>query len=134
MLNHDKPSVYPRVDDDATVILQYPRTQVLIQASWNWPFSRKDIEVYGASGYAITVASGKLRLRLPRDADESLVTAPPLPPGQQDSLSYLNAVLDGKIAPKGDLTALDTNLTVVEILDAARLSARTGRTVTLPVR
>lgn len=45
--NHDKPEEYPRVDDDATIILQYPKTQAVIQASWNWPFSRRDIEMYG---------------------------------------------------------------------------------------
>jgi hypothetical protein len=33
--------------------------------------------------------------------------------------------------PKGDLTALDTNVIVMQILDAARESARTGRTVKL---
>ena len=37
----------------------------------------------------------------------------------------------GHIVPKGDLTALDTNIVVMQILDAARESARTGRTVRL---
>jgi len=32
---HIKPDVYQHVDDEATVILTYPRTQVIIQASWN---------------------------------------------------------------------------------------------------
>jgi hypothetical protein len=35
------------------------------------------------------------------------------------------------LQPKGDLTALDTNVIVMQILDAARESARTGRTVQL---
>ena len=53
--NHDKPQLYPHVDDDATIILAYPHAQAIIQAVWNWPFGRKDMEVYGATGYAITV-------------------------------------------------------------------------------
>ena len=40
--NHDKPQIYPRVDDDATIVLQYPHAQAVIQASWNWPFSREE--------------------------------------------------------------------------------------------
>jgi glucose-fructose oxidoreductase len=129
--NHDKPELYPKVDDDATIVLKYPRAQAVIQASWNWPFGRKDMEVYGATGYAITVAADRLRLRHEHDAEERLTTLAPLPVPQNDSLSYLTAVLRGQIHPKGDLSALDTNVTVMQILDAARESARTGRTVTL---
>jgi predicted dehydrogenase len=131
VVNHDKPSIYPNVDDDATVVLAYPHAQAVIQASWNWPFSRKDMEVYGATGYAITVGPDKVRLRHEHDAEEHLETAAPLTPPQTDSLSYLAAVLRGELAPKGDLTALDTNVVVMRILDAARESARTGKTVQL---
>ncbi len=42
-----KPAVYPKVDDDATIIVDYPDAQCIIQVSWNWPFNRKDMEVYG---------------------------------------------------------------------------------------
>src|SRR5467141_2385673 len=37
-----KPDIYPRVDDEATILLTYPRALAIVQASWNWPFSRKD--------------------------------------------------------------------------------------------
>ena len=72
VVNHDKPNLYPRVDDDATIILKYPHAQAVIMASWNWPFSRKDMEVYGATGYAITVESDKLRVRYEHDREEQL--------------------------------------------------------------
>ena len=48
-----KPDIYPKVDDEATILVEYPKAQGIIQASWNWPFGRKDLEVYGATGYAI---------------------------------------------------------------------------------
>jgi predicted dehydrogenase len=131
VVNHDKPQLYPNVDDDATVVLGYPHAQAVIQASWNWPFGRKDMEVYGATGYAITVAADKVRLRHEHDSEERLTTASPLSPPQSDSLSYLAAVIRGQLEPKGDLTALDTNIVVMQILDAARESARTGRSVEL---
>ena len=131
VLNHDKPEIYPRVDDDATVVLAYPHAQAVIQASWNWPFGRKDMEVYGATGYAITVAADKVRLRHEHDSDERLTTASSLSSPYNNSLSYLAAVVRGRLEPRGDLTALDTNIVVMQILDAARESARTGKTVQL---
>lgn len=131
VVNHDKPNLYPRVDDDATIILKYPHAQAVIMASWNWPFGRKDMEVYGSTGYAITVESDKLRVRYEHDREERLENAPGLPANQRDSLSYLAAVLAGRLQARGDLSALDTNVTVMQILDAARESARTGQSVRL---
>ena len=131
VVNHDKPQLYPHVDDDATIVLGYPQAQAVIQASWNWPFGRKDMEVYGATGYAITVGADKLRVRHEHDSEEQMTTTNSLPPMERDSLSYLTAVLRGQIEPKGDLTALDTNVVVMQILDAARESARIGKTIPL---
>ncbi len=131
VVNHDKPEIYPRVDDDSTIILQYPRAQAAIMGSWNWPFGRKDMEVYGATGYVITVAADQIRIRHEHDSQEQTTTAPELPARERNSLTYLSAVLRGEIQPKGDLTALDTNVIVMQILDAARESARTGRSVKL---
>lgn len=125
----DKPGTYPHVDDDASVILRYPKAQAVLMPSWNWPFARKDMEVYGATGYAITVAANDLRVRYKGDKAESQKAAPALPANRQNSLDYLAAVLRGQIKPDGDLSALDTNMVVMQILDAARASAKTGRTV-----
>lgn len=126
-----KPDVYPHVDDDATILLKYPHAQAILQASWNWPFDRKDMEVYGATGYVDTVKADKVRVRLPGETEERVETAAPLAAPEDNSLDYLVAVLTHKLDPKGDLTSLDTNVTVVRILSAARESARTGRTVML---
>jgi predicted dehydrogenase len=131
VVNHDKPQIYPKVDDDSTIVLEYPHAQAVIMGSWNWPFARKDMEVYGSTGYAITVALDKLRVRHQHDTEEQMTTPPPLPANESNSLSYLAAVLRGSIPAKGDLSALDTNIVVMQILDAARESARTGRSVKL---
>ncbi len=126
-----KPDIYPLVDDDSTIVLAYPHAQAIIQGSWNWPFDRKDMEVYGAKGYVDTVKTNNLRVRLPGDAEEHAEAASPLQSPQDSSLNYLVAVLEHRLEPKGDLSSLDTNVAVVRILDAARQSARTGRTVHL---
>lgn len=131
VVNHDKPQLYKNVDDDSTIVLAYPHAQAVIQGSWNWPFARKDMEVYGATGYAITIAADQIRIRHEHDAEEHLTTATPLSGAQKDSLGYLAAVLRGQLVPKGDLTALDTNVVVMQILDAARASARTGKSIQL---
>jgi glucose-fructose oxidoreductase len=131
VVNHDKPEEYREVDDDATVILKYPHAQAVLMPSWNWPFGRKDMEVYGATGYVITVESAGLRVRHEHDASEHVESATELPAMERDSLSYLGAVLAGKLDPKDDLSSLETNVKVVQILDAARQSARTGQPVRL---
>ncbi len=133
---HIKPQIYPNVEDDATIVLTYPHAQAIIQGSWNWPFDRKDMEVYGATGYIDTVYvdtkhTDQMRVRLPAETAEHHDTAPALAAPQDNSLNYLVAVLNKRITPQGDLTALDTNMIVVEILDAARESARTHRAITL---
>jgi glucose-fructose oxidoreductase len=119
----DKPEIYPKVDDDATLILRYVKTQAVLMPSWNWSFSRKDMEVYGTGGYAITVGSDRLRVRY--------LTAAPLPKAESNSLAYLAAVLHKRVEPDGDLSSLDTNMVVMQILDAGRRSAQTGRTVAI---
>lgn len=130
-VNHDKPETYPKVDDDSTIVLAYPQAQAVIQGSWNWPFARKDMEIYGATGTAITVGPDKLRVRHEHDSEEQMTTPAALASDESNSLSYLEAVLRGEIQDKGDLSAMDTNVTVMQILDAARESARTGKSVRL---
>ncbi len=125
-----KPEIYPRVDDEATILVEYPKAQGIIQASWNWPFGRKDFEVYGATGYAIATGGNSLRVRLPGTREEQARTPAPLPEAERDSVSYLIAVVRGGRKPKG-LSSLENNMIVTEILDAARESARTGKRVVL---
>jgi glucose-fructose oxidoreductase len=127
----DKPEIYPGVDDDATIILRYAKTQAVLMPSWNWSFSRKDMEVYGSAGYAITVAADHLRVRYRGQDVESQLTAAPLQQPRRDSLHYLAAVLHGEINPDGDLSSLETNMVVMQILDAALRSAQTGKTISL---
>ena len=125
-----KPEIYTQVDDEATIVLTYPKAQAILQASWNWPFSRKDMEVYGKTGYAITVERDAVRVRLAGQREEKMETAKPLDPRESDSVNYLRAVVLDGMQPQG-LTSLATNMVVTEILDAARQSAATGKTIHL---
>src|SRR5215467_10727774 len=128
LIHTNKPAIYARVDDEATILLQYARAQGIIQASWNWPFSRKDFEVYGEKGYAIATGGEGLRVRLPEHRAEEIRKPADLPPDARDSITYLIAIARGRTKPSG-LNSLENNLIVTEILAAARESVRTGKKI-----
>jgi predicted dehydrogenase len=126
-----KPEIYPKVDDEATIIVSYPNTQCIIQASWNWPFGRKDMEIYGDSGYVIAKDNKTMLLRNRTMNQEQIkrITSQDIPV-YEDPFSYFADVIHGKrVMTKYDPYSLSNNLTVVKILEAARESAKTGKTV-----
>jgi predicted dehydrogenase len=130
-----KPDVYPKVDDEATIVLTYPHTQAIVQASWNWPVSRKDIELYGRTGYLIAPNGRSLRLRRTEQAAEEAIAPRPSVRPLENEWQYLAAVVRGTThVSDTDLASLANNVTVVRILDAARQSAKAGRTVRLDAR
>lgn len=125
-----KKDVYPNVDDDATILLEYPDATGIIEASWNWPFSIKDMEVFGQTGYIQAVNPITLRIKEKESAPYSAFTAAALPANLNDHLNYLSSVLlSNEIQPEHDLSSLENNLIVVKILEAAKISAKTGRRV-----
>jgi predicted dehydrogenase len=127
-----KPDVYPKVDDQATVILTYPHCQAIIQGSWNWPVDRKDMEIYGAAGFVKALNANNLVYRLRREEPEVALKPEPLPENAREPFGYFAALINGKLEVKpADLASLENNLIVVKILDAARRSARENRTVFL---
>ena len=125
-----KPDVYPKVEDDATIVLTYPKAEVILQPSWNWPFDRKDMEVYGQTGYVLVPQPNLLRMRTAKIPSETEITPPPVSGANADPLSYLAAVVRREIKPTG-LASLEVNMIVVEILDAAHKSVRTGKQIKL---
>jgi predicted dehydrogenase len=127
---HIKPDIYPKVEDEATILLTYPKTQGIIQASWNWPFDRKDMEIYGQTGQILIPRRDVLQIHAGKTPATEKTIAPLKSPNT-DPLSYLAAVTRGDIKPSG-LSSLEINLVATEILDAARQSAQMGRRVDLP--
>ena len=126
---HFQPAVYRRVDDEATILVEYPKAQGIIQASWNWPVNRKDLEVYGERGLAIATGGAGLRVRI-GNGQEQTVTPEARSRDESDSISHLIAVARGARKPNA-LSSLENNLIVTEILEAARESARTHARVVL---
>lgn len=128
-----KPEVYPNVDDEATILVTYPKAQGIIQASWNWPYNRKDMEVYGKSGLVIADKEG-IRYRMDGKAEESKKTGTP-PEPFHDPFLFLTSVIRGSVAlDENDLSGLPVNMVAMEILDAAKRSAKSGRVIYLKHR
>ena len=58
-----QPELWTKVEDEATIVVTYPKAQAILQPSWNWPFPRKDIEIYGRTGYVLAPDADHLRVR-----------------------------------------------------------------------
>jgi predicted dehydrogenase len=127
---HFKPSIYPKVEDDATIIVDYPNAQCIIQASWNWPYSRKDMEIYGDKGYIFAPDKNTLEQGKAAAPSSRKITANDIAV-YEDPFLYLRDVVYEKLKPGEDLYSLANNLMVVKILAAAKESVRTGKQVKL---
>lgn len=124
---HIKPDIYPRVDDEATILLEYADATGIIEASWNWPFGIKDLEVFGLTGYLHALNGNTLQERKKDTYDNVTIKSASF----QNDIQYLTAVLRGEIKPGNDLSSLENNLIVVRILEAASRSAREGKRIEL---
>jgi predicted dehydrogenase len=125
-----KPDLYPNVDDDATIILTYPKAQVVIQASWNWSHNRKDMTVYGKHGYVYCKNGEDMELLEDEKAGAYSLKAEPLANGVHDPFAYFTKVIKEDLPIASfDLSSLDNNLVVMQILEAAKHASKTGETV-----
>jgi len=126
---HLKPHIYPKVEDDATIVLEYADgTSGIIQASWNWPYNIKDMQVFGESKMLHAVNNHVLLEYSGVDNQREISLENNY---YSNHLAYLKDVLAGKITAAHDLSSLDNNLIVVEILEAAKKSAKTGKRIVL---
>lgn len=126
---HNKPEIYPRVDDDATIVLAYDGAVAILQASWCWTHDVKELDIYAEGGSAHCARRDDLTLRTP-DGPEVRPKLHGREGAYADTWTYLREVVRGR-CEVDPLSGLDNNRTVVEILDAARRSAATGKTVRL---
>lgn len=124
-----KPDLYPKVEDEATIILTYKKAQIIIQASWNWPYNRKEMEVYGKTGFVFCRDGKKMEVK-ETDRDKQEFSAPDLPAYRNDPFAYFANVIHGRIKMKEyDLSSAANNQIVMQILEAAKYSAQTGTLV-----
>jgi predicted dehydrogenase len=92
------------------------------------------MDVYGRTGYAKTIRAHQIEVRHAGEGDSHISNAAAIPAPYDDPLHYLAAVIRGDVSEDDDLSSLKTNVIVSEILDAARQSAQSGKTVKLPLK
>ncbi|WP_439488854.1 Gfo/Idh/MocA family protein [Algoriphagus sp.] len=130
-----QPENNPKVDDEATIILNYEDSQAIIQASWNWPIGRKDMEIYGLTGAIYADNPTDLRVRKAEgysDFEENEFRLEYENTPFEDPFTLFLAVIHDELTlEEYSLPSLDNNMIVVEILSAAVESAKTGKTVYL---
>jgi predicted dehydrogenase len=119
------------VDDDATIVLDYPDATATIQASWDWPYNKDQVEVFGPKG-SLLASHNDLFFRSAADRGPNLsphgerVTLNPLPRETSNPISYfVRCIRENK--PIEDPVSAALNVQVLEILDAARESIRLAR-------
>lgn len=129
-VDHLQPERFPKVEDNATIVLGYPNGTGIFEGSWDLPRSFQDLEVFGRQA-SMTMVNGKVELRKSgRNATYEPVTIDPLPKERSSPLAYMAHAIESHQAPEG-LVALDINVQVVEIIDAAKESIKSGRAVSL---
>ena len=122
---HVKPKIYPRADDVATIVIEYPGATGITEASWDWPYTIMDVELYGKEGYLHASQFNTPQLQSKKDGEIKPVEIST--PQYKDEVEYLTAVLKDGAPDDNKLLSLERNLVVVRILDAARKSAKEGR-------
>ena len=125
-----KPEKYPKVEDEATIILTYPKAQILIQASWNWSHNRKDMTVYGQTGY-VYCKNGTEMVVLENEKEGSFpMIATPIQKGIHDPFAFMTKVIkESYPLEEFGLSAPENNKIVMQILEAAKHSAKSGERV-----
>jgi len=125
---HLRPQEFPKVEDNADIVLNYPNAVGIFEASWDLPRSYQDLEVFSHEG-SVYMKNGHVEVRKGR-GETSEVKLDPLPEDQSSPVNYMISRWRAKQPIEG-LTAIDINVQVLEIIEAAKESVKTGRAVRL---
>jgi predicted dehydrogenase len=130
-----KVAQHNEVEDDAVVLLEYPDATAILLPSWNWSYGKTQAEFFGPQGSFLVRGDGLLfqpaKKRTTLEHPEGTpVATPPLLPEKVDGVVYfLDCIRNNK--PIEDPVSAELNVSVNEIIDAAKESIRTGRAVSL---
>jgi predicted dehydrogenase len=135
---HLKPETFPKVEDNAVILLNYKDGVAILEASWDLPpAERLGDEIYGMQGSIVGNTIRKAGRsgsggRKPTQSGDPLAIAP-LPPERSEPIAYIVDRLRNKLPLDGP-SALDLNVSVQEVLEAAKISVQSGRAIPLPLK
>ncbi len=133
---HLRPERFPKVEDAATLVLGYPKAVGVFEGSWNLPRSFQDLEVFGRPDAgtrpgSLYMTRAGVQLQVGREKRD--LTVDPLPTDESEPVAYMvSHIRAGK--PIEGLTGIEINAQVIRIIDLAKESIRTGRTVNVLVQ
>jgi len=129
-VDHFRPERFPKVEDNADLVLGYPNGVGLFEGSWDLPRSYQDLELFGWGGSgesgSIYMEHEKVELRKGKTATD--VDLKPLPDDASEPIAYMISRIKAKQPIEG-LTAIDINVDVIRIIDLAKESVKTGKAV-----
>lgn len=120
-----------KVDDDSTIVLDYPDATVIIEASWDWPYDMGRVQVFGpkgsllATGRELFYRSSDDRGTMTGIEGERVSLSAPQQEASNPISYFVDCIRHDK--PIEDPLSTSLNVQVMEILDAARESVRTGQ-------
>jgi predicted dehydrogenase len=118
------------------IVLAYPDATAILLPSWDWPYSMGQAQFFGPKGSFLVLGNGLLFAPAkgkitPQNPDGQPVESRPLPPEKRNGIAYFLSCIRNDKPIEGPVGA-KLNVGVNEIIDAARESIRTGRTVSMP--
>ena len=124
------------VEDDATILLEYPDATAVLMPSWDWSYGKGEAEIFGPKGSFLVRGDGLLSQ--PAKGSTSVqnpegkpVETQPVPPEKRNGVAYFLYCIRNNKPIEGPVSAA-INVGVNEIIDAAKESIRTGRSVAMP--
>jgi predicted dehydrogenase len=129
-VNHLRPDRFPKVEDNATIVLNYPNAVGIFEGSWNLPRSYQDLEIYGRPGGKPPgiVRMSKAKVEVQRGNQITTLPTETLAPENSEPVAYMASCIRTN-SPVAGLTAIDINVKVIRIIDLAKESVKTGRAV-----
>lgn len=125
---HLRPADFPQVEDGVTMVLGYKNAVAILEQSWDMPPNSGGLEIVSYEG-SIRMEDGRLEMRKGRTPAVAL-DAPGLASEMSGPIAYMvHCLATGK--PVAGLVSLDYTVAVNEIIDAAKLSIKTGKPVAL---
>ncbi len=129
---HLRPDLFPKVEDNAVLVLNYPHAVGIFEASWDLPRAFQDLDICGRPDGkepgSIHMQAKQVGLQVGKEMRELPLT--PLAPDDSEPVAYMVSRLK-EDKPIEGLTAMDINVKVIRLIDLAKESIRTGRPVTV---
>lgn len=128
---HMRPERFPKVEDAATLVFNYPKAEATFEASWDLPRGFQDLEVFGLSSE--TNPPGSLYMtqagvEMKKGKETKALTVTPLAEEESEPVAYMVSRIKADKPIEG-LTAIDINVDVIHLIDLAKESIKTGRAV-----